>query len=165
MTRAFAVRLLSLYLTIAFVSFAQTPGSDNDATAAVTGVWRGNSNCMVKPSPCHDEVNVYRIAKVNGKPNIVSVTADKIVDGKEVVMGTLESKYDPQKHSLDSLDGRFHFTVDGNKMEGALTLPDGTVYRRIHLKREHGQDRVLFLRLFSFVPFVVKGFDFGFGFQ
>ena len=135
--RPVIVVILSLFALVSPL-LTQTGGnnSDNDATAAVTGVWRGNSNCMVKDSPCHDEVNVYRIAKVNGKPNVVTVTADKIVNGKEIVMGTLESRYDAQKHSLDSLDGRFHFTIDGNKMEGALTLPDGTVYRRIHLKRE-----------------------------
>ena len=122
-------------------SFAQADGnnSDGDALAAVTGVWRGNSNCMVKDSPCHDEVNVYRITKVNGKPNVVTVTGGKIVEGKEIVMGTGEWKYDAQKHFLDSADGRFHFTIDGDKMEGALTLPDGTVYRRIHLKRENAR--------------------------
>src|SRR5215470_2708308 len=141
MKRAIAVRLLSLcltVLTVAFASFAQTGrnNSDGDSTAAVIGVWKGNSICTVKDSPCHDEVNVYRIAKVNGKPNVVTVTGGKIVEGKEIVMGTGEWKYDAQKRSLDSSDGRFHFTIDGNKMEGALTLPDGTVYRRIHLKRE-----------------------------
>jgi len=94
---------------------------------------------MVKDSPCHDEVNVYRITKVAEKPGFVSVTANKIVDGKEIGMGTLECRYDAQKHFLDSADGRFHFTIDGDKMEGALTLPDGTVYRRIHLKRENAR--------------------------
>ena len=135
--RPVIVGILSLF-ALASPLLAQTGvnNSDNEATAAVTGVWRGNSNCMVKDSPCHDEVNVYRITKVNGKPNVVTVTGGKIVESKEIVMGTGEWKYDAQKHFLDSADGRFHFTIDGDKMEGALTLPDGTVYRRIHLKRE-----------------------------
>ena|SRR5215813_2597371 len=139
MTRLLAGCLLLLSFILTFTCVVHTQdktNSDSDTTSAVTGVWRGNSTCMVKNSPCHDEVNVYRIAKVADKPGMVSVTADKIVDGKEVVMGTFEWKYDAQKHSLDSADGRFHFTVEGNKMEGALTLADGTVYRRIYLKKE-----------------------------
>src|SRR5215468_11160330 len=119
MTRAFAVRLLSLcltVLTVAFASFAQTGrnNSDGDSTAAVIGVWKGNSNCMVKNSPCHDEVNVYRIAKVAGKPDLMTVTGSKIVDGKEIVMGSSDWKYDRQKHTLDSPDGAIHLDISIN---------------------------------------------------
>lgn len=92
---------------------------------------------MVKNSPCHDEVNVYRISKIDEKPNFFLVTGSKVVDGKEIVMGTGEWKYDAQKHTLEweNPGGVFKLTVDGNKMEGTLTVRD-TVYRRISLKKE-----------------------------
>jgi hypothetical protein len=89
---------------------------------------------MVKDSPCHDEVNVYRIAAVNGKPGWVTVVGGKIVNGKEIVMGSSDWKYDEQKHTLTSPDGAFQFTLDGDKLEGTLAV-NNAVYRRIHLQR------------------------------
>jgi hypothetical protein len=43
------------------------------ATAGVTapvGVWRGVSTCLVRSSPCHDEIVVYRIARATGSDSI-----------------------------------------------------------------------------------------------
>ena len=124
--------ILVPFLILPVLSYPQSASANDD----ITGVWRGNSNCMVKNSPCHDEINVYRIAKVAGKPEMMTVTGSKIVDGKEVVMGSSDWKYDAQKHTLNSPDGAIHLEIGGNKIEGALTLPDKTVYRRIHLKKE-----------------------------
>ena len=104
----------------------------------ISGVWRGHSVCMVKSSPCRDEENVYRISAVHGKPNIYFVSGDKIVSGEEVVMGTGEWKYETATHVLEYVfpNGVFRLKVDGDKMEGDLKLPDGTLYRQIWLKRE-----------------------------
>jgi len=99
-------------------------------------VWRGHSVCQVKDSPCHDEVNVYRFASVEGRPNAFSVTASKIVDGKEIVMGSGEWKYGAEKHTVETEKPAIRMAIEGKKMEGALTLPDGTVYRRIYLQKE-----------------------------
>ena len=119
-------------MLLAIITYAQNSTDD------IAGVWRGNSNCMVKDSPCHDEVNVYRIAKVPGKPDLMSVTGSKIVNGSEVVMGPPSAwKYDAVKHTLDSPTGSIHLDIDANKIEGTLTLPDKTIYRRIHLKKEN----------------------------
>src|SRR5215469_10578287 len=106
------------------------------AQAAIPGMWRGNSVCTVKDSPCHDEQNVYRISALPGKPGWFSVTAGKVVNGKEIVMGTGEWVYDPEKRSLTNEDGDrvFRLTVVDDKMEGSLTS-GGTVYRRIYLKK------------------------------
>jgi hypothetical protein len=95
-----------------------------------------NSVCMVKGSPCHDEVNVYRFSSVAGRPNAFSVTASKVVDGKEIVMGSGEWTYDPGNHLVESKAPAIRLTIAGDKMEGALSLADGTVYRRVHLKKE-----------------------------
>jgi hypothetical protein len=55
-----------------------------------------------------------------------------------MVMGTSEWRYDAQKHSLETENpaGKFRLIVEGNKMEGTLTLTDNTVYRRISLVKE-----------------------------
>jgi hypothetical protein len=125
-----------LILLIAFYSAAQANQSKpaTDSQSPIVGVWRGNSTCMVKDSPCHDEVNVYRIAAVTGKPGWVTVVGGKIVNGKEIAMGSFDWKYDERKHTLTSPDGAFQFTLDADKLEGTLTV-NNAVYRRIHLQR------------------------------
>jgi hypothetical protein len=59
-----------------------------EASTSIAGTWRGHSVCLVKSSPCHDEVNVYRFSKLPGKPASFSLTASKVVDDKEIVMGS-----------------------------------------------------------------------------
>jgi len=145
MPRAFAGKLVlvfSLLIVAGFHCSAQTtqdkPAPDN-TRSQIAGTWRGNSVCMVENSPCRDELNVYHFSEIPAKPSWFSVTASKIVDGKEIVMGTSEWKYDAEKHVLEGQTpgGIFRFTIDNNKMEGTLTTRDNVVYRRIHLKKEH----------------------------
>jgi len=101
----------------------------------IAGVWRGNSVCQVKDSPCRNETNVYRITAIAGKASAYSVEGFRVVDGKEIGMGSSEWHYDPAKHEFDSSmpAATLRFTVDGDKMDGTLTLLQGTVYRKIHL--------------------------------
>ena len=145
MPKTFVGKLVLSFSLILIASFdcsartAQDKPAPNKTDSQIPGTWRGNSVCMVENSPCRDESNVYHFTEIPAKPGSFSVTASKIVDGKEIVMGTSESKYDSQKHVLEgeSPGGIFRFTVDGNKMEGTLTTKDNVVYRRIHLKKEH----------------------------
>jgi hypothetical protein len=119
------------------LSQGSVPRSGVEETASrIAGVWRGNSVCMVKGSPCHDEMNVYRFSSVAGRPNTLAVTASKVVDGKEIVMGSGEWTYDPGNHLVECKAPPIRLTITGDKMEGALSLADGTVYRRIYLKKE-----------------------------
>lgn len=113
-------------------------GAAESARSQIVGSWRGNSVCTVANSPCHDETNVYRFSEIAGKPASFSVTASKVVDGKEVVMGTGEWKYDAENKIMEgeTPKGTLRFKVDGKKMEGNLTLRDGTLYRRIYLKKD-----------------------------
>jgi hypothetical protein len=106
-----------------------------DGGRRIAGVWRGNSVCQVKDSPCHDETNVYRITAIAGKAGAYSVSGSKVVDGKEIGMGSSEWHYDAAKHELVSSmpAATLRFIVDGDKMDGTLTLLQGTVYRKIHL--------------------------------
>lgn len=115
---------------------AHAKGEAEDARSRVAGVWRGHSECAVKNSPCHDEVNVYRFSQIDGRANAFSVTASKVVDAKEVVMGTSVWKYDEKKQIVECEKPSIQLTITGNKMEGALKLEDGTMYRRIYLKKE-----------------------------
>jgi hypothetical protein len=127
----------------------QKPGSDGEERK-LAGTWRGESLCVEKgdgdvKSPlqrsqnaaCHDEVAVYRIAAIPGKPGTVMVSGGKVVNGKEIVMGTGEGRYDSAKRTLSVELPRWVITLkaDGEKLEGTFTLPDKTVLRRITLKR------------------------------
>jgi hypothetical protein len=128
-----------LVLTGGSLCLSQENNAKSDShqvRAAIAGVWRGHSVCEVKNSPCHDEVNVYRFSSLPARPSAFSVTASKVVDGKEVVLGSGEWRYDGDKHIIESQAPPIRLAIDGDKMEGTLTLPDGTVYRRIYLKKE-----------------------------
>jgi hypothetical protein len=72
------------------------------AQSQISGTWRGNSECMVKNSPCHDETNVYRFSEIDGRPGWFSGTGSRLVNGKEVSTGTLDWQYDPKSHILES---------------------------------------------------------------
>jgi len=118
----------------------QNTGSKTDAEkvrSTVAGVWRGHSVCVDKNSPCHDEVNLYRFSRVAGSPNEFSVTASKVVDGKEIVMGSGKWKYDEKKKVVECERPPIRMAIDGKKMEGTLNLADGTAYRRIYLEKEN----------------------------
>jgi len=107
-----------------------------DVRSTIAGVWRGHSVCLDKNSACRDEVNVYRFSRVTGQPNQFSVTASKVVDGKEIVMGSGEWKYDEKTKVVESEKPPIRLAVHGRKMEGTLNLADGTAYRRIYLEKE-----------------------------
>jgi hypothetical protein len=80
---------------------------------------------------------VYRFSEVAGRPGWFSGIGSKLVNGKEISMGTLDWNYDAEKHTLKSEDSgaTFRLVVDGSRIEGSLTPADHTVYRRIHLKK------------------------------
>jgi len=133
MSRLYTGRRVLATLFLTSVCLAQSSAHQS----LIAGTWRGSSECVQSESPCHDEVNVYHFAEMPGKPGTFSGAADKMEDGKEVVMGTLEWTYDPDRHTLESKipRGTFRLVVSGNKMEGTLRLTDNTLYRRIHLQR------------------------------
>jgi hypothetical protein len=51
------------------------------------GVWSGTSICRLRPSPCNDEIVVYRITRKNASDSL-SMDARKIVNGQEEEMGS-----------------------------------------------------------------------------
>jgi hypothetical protein len=90
-----------------------------------------------KGTSCHDEIAVYRIAAIPGKRGYLMVTGGKVVDGKEIVMGSGEWHYDSGKHTLTAElpKGVITLKIVGDKIEGTFILPDKTVLRRITLQK------------------------------
>ena len=111
--------------------------SDTGDESKIAGTWRGDSVCVQKGTACHDEIAVYRIATIPGKRDYLMVTGGKVVNGKEIVMGSGEWLYDSGKHTLttDMPSGVITLKIAGDKIEGTFTLPDKTVLRRITLKK------------------------------
>jgi hypothetical protein len=70
------------------------------------------------------------------KPGKVNVSADKIVGGSPVNMGTIEFTYDRKNGTLinESSSGVWKLLIHGKTMEGTLTLSDKTLYRRVNLR-------------------------------
>ena len=105
---------------------------------AIAGIWRGQSSCEQKESACREETVVYRFSSLQDKPGSFPVNADKIVDGKVVNMGALEFRYVEDQHALvcEYAQGVWRLSVDGHKIEGTLTRPDGSLFRRVALHKE-----------------------------
>jgi hypothetical protein len=61
----------------------------------------------------------------------------RVVDGKEIVMGSGEWRYDSAKRTLsvELPRGVLTLKADADKLEGTFTLPDMTILRRIKLKK------------------------------
>jgi hypothetical protein len=135
---------LRIFLTAALVpgvfAMPQNPPANSASDGEerkLAGTWRGDSLCVEKGTACHDEVAVYRITAIAGKSGFLLVTGGKVVDGKEIMMGSGEWRYDSAKRTLsvELPRGVISLKVDGDKLEGTFTLPDKTVLRRITLKK------------------------------
>ncbi|HZS08219.1 MAG TPA: hypothetical protein VFD58_25520 [Blastocatellia bacterium] len=109
---------------------------------AIFGTWKGESICVGNRPACKNEVVVYRFEAVAGKPEIVLLLADKIINGKRVPMGKLEFRYDDSQGELSGeftkgqTHGLWQFKVTGGSIEGTLVvLPDRELVRRVNVKR------------------------------
>jgi len=103
------------------------------------GIWKGTSICQIKNSPCHDEIVVYHISK-DSTGKSYDMIANKIVDGKEVYLGTISFTYDNQQKVFVSVDSarnaRWEFRITGNAMKGTL-MYKGDLYRVVDVKKEN----------------------------
>ncbi len=123
---------MTLLLAVLFAALQATqPG-----TPSLTGTWEGSSQCTVPNSPCHDEHVVYHIKPDTAGPNKFTIDADKIVNGQEESMGTLQCSFTPEKSELFcDTSGEWRFRVAGDTMTGTLNLKNGTLYRKVSLKK------------------------------
>jgi hypothetical protein len=134
-------------LILAALTLPTSPGGASPAMIAgganLVGNWTGDSICVGPFPACRDEKVIYHIPKAPDAKGTVTITADKIVDGKPELMGVLDFKYDAEKNALtcDFIRGNTHglweFSVKGDTMEGTLVmLPDKILARRIKLKKD-----------------------------
>ena len=116
---------------------AQGSSSATDDESKIEGTWRGDSVCIQKGTSCHDEIAVYRISAIPGRHGHFMVSGGKVVDGREVAMGSGDFRYDSEKHTLtgELPRGVVTLKIDGDQIEGTYILPDKTVLRRITLKK------------------------------
>jgi hypothetical protein len=113
---------------------AQSP-TQQSAAATPVGMWRGTSVCLVRPSPCNDEVVVYRITRTKA-PDSLAMDARKIVRGEEQEMGVLACRLMPPTGLTCTIpQGIWHFSVRNDSLIGELRLPDNTKYRDVRTQR------------------------------
>jgi hypothetical protein len=124
-------------ITVLCMGGIQTVSAQKDGAGAV-GKWKGESICTVMPSACHDEVVVYEISAPAEKKGTLVWKADKIVNGRQENMGTLDCTYAAESRTLTcDMPGRgvWSLTVHGDAMTGTLKLSDGTLFRKITVRR------------------------------
>jgi hypothetical protein len=124
----------------ATASSARVKAAPAQDDQGLIGIWKGESLCQVKDSPCNDEKVVYTIARAN-ESGKVNIRADKIVDGRPVTMGVGDWDYDKEKNTLTLVipRGVWKLTINANKIDGILTPSDKTIYRRMWLKKDDNQ--------------------------
>ena len=121
-----------------FLAGAVAASSQARQRDTAVGTWRGESKCLVTPSACRDEDSIYRIAAVAKSQTTVTLTANKIVGGKEITMGTSECSFSPDTRVLKCPlpnGSAIRFELKADALNGTMTLSDGTEWRRITLRR------------------------------
>jgi hypothetical protein len=131
---AFMVGSLAMPTLSMFGQNGANPKSDKGPV----GIWRGESRCVVRPSACNDETALYRIAASPRAQDRLMVSGGKIVDGREVSMGSSECSYTVKTQVIDCYlpnGSSVHLEVKGDTIEGTYTLRDGKLWRNISLQR------------------------------
>jgi hypothetical protein len=128
--------------TNAVVPFKALSRSALPLPPSVIGTWHGESICKGDHPACKNEEVVYRFELVAGKLGVVTLLADKIIDGKREPMYKLEFQYDDAKGTLvceftrRQTHGLWEYKITGDKMEGTLMLlPDKTLGRQVKVNR------------------------------
>ena len=129
------MRILALAATclLARGAYSQAPA----VAPNPVGVWRGTSLCTVRPSPCNDEIAVYRITRLRAKDSL-SFDARKVVNGQEEEMGGplgCRLNASGEQFTCAMRNGTWNFTVRGDSLVGELRLPDNRKYRDIRTAR------------------------------
>ena len=120
-------------------------GAQDGEISKLVGDWFGESTCVNKEKfpACNDEQVIYRVVLAAGKPDTLTITADKVVNGKPETMGRFDFVYDERKQTLvsDIKGNKWHVIVElavkGDVLEGTLAnLPDRTLVRHIKVKKD-----------------------------
>lgn len=136
-TAGITMRFAAIALAILFARGASAQVVSRHAAAATpVGVWRGTSICLVRPSACHDEVVVYRVAR-GSTADSVSLDARKIVRGAEEEMAVLGCRFTALNGLLTCTmpRGTWQFHIRNDSLVGELRLTDGTKFRDVRTAR------------------------------
>lgn len=135
------VLLISIAVTVVSVRCAGAQAAvSTSRSVSVLGTWRGTSVCLVRPSPCNNEIVVYRITPRPAHDS-VAVDARKIVRGQEEEMGVLTCRLASATAPAAEItcampNGVWRFRVRGDTLLGELRLPDSTRFRDVRAARE-----------------------------
>ncbi len=136
------ILLLAAFFIMSFTACAQKKQVTSES---LYGDWTGESKCVGSNPYCHDEIVVYHLKKSTADASKINLTADKIVNGKPEPMGEFDMTFDPEKMTLSAEftiprtggKGVWLFKVDGDKMDGTLTVfPENEVGRKISVSRK-----------------------------
>ena len=132
MNRRTNIIALAAVCLLARGAFGQVPA----AASNPVGVWRGTSLCRIRPSPCKDEITVYRITRV-GASDSLSVDGRRIMNGEEVEMGVLgcRSTASGAQVACSMPNGVWRFTIRGDSLTGELRSPDNRKFRDVSAVR------------------------------
>jgi hypothetical protein len=112
-----------------------------DARQPLLGHWTGTSICTAVRPACHDEIASYWI-KAGPANDVVTIDAGKIVDGKDVLMGTTVFHVDFATHVLTGFvemnNQRWPITLawSGDTITGTYKQPDGQIVRNVRIKKQ-----------------------------
>jgi hypothetical protein len=131
------IRLAGLVVAISLARGAGARSAPRQpAPPTPIGVWRGTSVCLVRPSPCNDEIVVYRITHARSADSL-TLDARKIVRGAEEEMGVLTCHFTlpdgPMTCAIPR--GTWRFRVRNDSLVGELRLPDDTKFRDVRTVR------------------------------
>ena len=113
----------------------------SDPRQPLLGHWTGTSICTAVRPSCHNETASYWI-KPGPANDVVTIDAGKVVDGKDVSMGTTDFHADFATHVLSGFvemnNQRWPITLawSGDTMTGTYKQPDGQVVRNIRITKQ-----------------------------
>jgi len=127
-----------VFVALSFFVATAVLGSTPEQRASLAGSWAGSSICTKVRPACNDEKALYHFANDGTDSDRVQVTASKIVDGKEDVMGTLQFEVNYKARTLSASNhGLWSFSWEGSRMTGTLKMmPSGDVVRNITLQKQ-----------------------------
>jgi hypothetical protein len=105
--------------------------------SGIAGSWTGESLCTGVRSACKDEHVIWTF-KAPDSAGKVWASAEKVVDGQRINMGSGDYEYDKANSTLSQKIplGIWKLVVKKNTIEGTLTLNEGGIARRMTLKKD-----------------------------
>ena len=105
--------------------------------SGIAGSWTGESLCTGTRAACKDEHVIWTFQAPDSAGRVAS-SADKVVDGKRINMGTGELQFDKATSTLTFKIplGAWKLNMKKDVIDATLTLTDGEVVRLMNLKKD-----------------------------